>query len=191
MRVLNKLSDIVNFLVENVVAILMGMMTVVVFLQVIFRIISGSLPWSEELARYMMIFMVYMGASVGVKKNNHIAIEFVVGLLPGKSRKAVEVIADILALICFAIIIYFGLKVVKVTMMQKSPVLRVKMGYVYLSLVIGGILMCLQTVVNMINSIIAIATGKTDEVEGPAIIGAEIKAADPDAEKSDAKGGNE
>ena len=76
MRVLNILSDVVNFLVEHVIAILMGLMTIVVFLQVVFRLISGSLPWSEELARYMMIFMVYLGASVGVKKKNHIAIEF-------------------------------------------------------------------------------------------------------------------
>lgn len=172
MRVLDKISGIVNFLVENVVAILMGLMTVVVFLQVLFRITSGSLPWSEELARYMMIFMVYMGASVGVKNNNHIAVEFVVGLLPKRGKAAAEVIADLLMLICFVIIIYFGLKVVKVTMMQKSPVLRVKMGYVYMSLVAGGILMCLQTLVNLVHSAAALITGKydLDVADEPAII---------------------
>ena len=171
MRILNKLSDIVNFLVEHVVAVLMGLMTVVVFLQVVFRLISGSLPWSEELARYVMIFMVYLGASVGVKMKNHIAVEFVVNQLPGKWRMVVEILADILMLICFAVIIHFGLSVVRVTMMQKSPVLRVKMGYVYFSIVLGGILMCLQTVVNLISSLHNLITGQTDRVVTPSVIG--------------------
>jgi TRAP-type C4-dicarboxylate transport system permease small subunit len=174
MRILNKLSDIVNFLVEHVVAVLMGLMTVVVFLQVVFRLISGSLPWSEELARYVMIFMVYLGASVGVKMKNHIAVEFVVNQLPGKWRTVVEILADILMLICFAVIIHFGLSVVRVTMMQKSPVLRVKMGYVYFSIVLGGILMALQTVVNLISSVHNLLTGQTDSVVTPSVVGIDV-----------------
>ena len=185
MSVLNKLSDFINFLVENIVAILMGLMTVVVFLQVIFRVAAGSLPWSEELARYMMIFMVYMGASVGIKNKNHIAVEFIVGMLPGKGRTAADIIADILMLVCFAIIIYFGLKVVNVTLMQKSPVLRLKMGYVYFSLVLGGILMCLQTVVNLVASVKHLVTGEYDSMEPPSVIGTEVK------NEKEEKGGNE
>ncbi|MDO4960499.1 MAG: TRAP transporter small permease [Eubacteriales bacterium] len=171
MRVIDKISDIVNLIAENVVAILMGLMTVVVFMQVVFRAISGSLPWSEELARYMMIFMVYIGASVGVKRQNHIAVEFVMSLLPGKGRTIADIIADLLTLICFAVIIFFGMKVVKVTMMQKSPVLRVKMGYIYFSLVLGGILMSLQTIINLLHSIINLISGKDDAKESPAIVG--------------------
>ena len=178
MRVLNKLSDIVNFLVEHVVAILMGLMTVVVFLQVIFRLISGSLPWSEELARYMMIFMVYLGASVGVKKKNHIAIEFVANRLAGKGRTVVDIISDLLMLVAFAVIIHFGLNVVRVTMMQKSPVLRVRMGYMYFSIVLGGILMCLQTVVNLISSVRNLVTGQADRIEAPSVIGVDVGAAE-------------
>lgn len=178
MRVLNKLSDIVNFLVEHVIAILMGLMTVVVFLQVVFRLISGSLPWSEELARYMMIFMVYLGASVGVKKKNHIAIEFVANQLPGKGRTVVDIISDLLMLVVFAVIIHFGLNVVRVTMMQKSPVLRVKMGYMYFSIVLGGILMCLQTVVNLITSVRNLATGQADSIDAPSVVGVDVGAAE-------------
>lgn len=174
MRVLNKIGEIVNFLVEHVIAILMGLMTIVVFLQVVFRLISGSLPWSEELARYMMIYMVYLGASVGVRMKNHIAVEFVANQLPGKGRTIVDIIADILMLICFAVIIHFGLNVVEVTMMQKSPVLRIKMGYIYFSVVLGGILMCLQTVVNLVASVRNLITGQTDRVEGPAVIGVDV-----------------
>ena len=149
MGVLNKLSDIVNTLVEYVVAILMGLMTIVVFVQVIFRLAAGSLPWSEELARYMMIYLVYLGASVGVKYGNHIAVEFLSNIL--------EVLVDLLMLLCFAVIIYYGFKVVNVTMMQKSPAMQLKMGYIYFSLVLGGGLMFLQGTIDLIKTIARIA----------------------------------
>ena len=167
MRALNRISDITNIIVEHLVAILMGVMTVVVFMQVIFRLIAGSLPWSEELSRYVMIYMVYVGASAGVKHGTHIAIEFVVGLLPEKKKYIAEIIADILMLISFAIIIYFGIRVVKVTMMQKSPVLRLKMGYIYFALVLGGILMFFQGMVNLIGRVYALTTGKPMEKSEP------------------------
>jgi TRAP-type C4-dicarboxylate transport system permease small subunit len=121
-----------------------------------------------------MIFMVYMGASVGVKMKNHIAVEFVANQLPGKGRTIVDIISDILMLICFVVIIHFGMNVVRVTMMQKSPVLRIKMGYVYFSIVLGGILMCLQTVVNLVNSLHNLFTGQTDRVEAPSVIGIDV-----------------
>ena len=116
MGVLNKLSDIVNTLVEYVVAILMGLMTIVVFVQVIFRLAAGSLPW--------MIYLVYLGASVGVKYGNHIAVEFLSTMLPKKGQDILEVLVDLLMLLCFAVIIYYGFKVVNVTMMQKSPAMQ-------------------------------------------------------------------
>lgn len=157
MSALNKLSDIVNTVVEYVVAVLMGLMTIVVFVQVLFRLTSGSLPWSEELARYMMIYMVYLGASVGVKYANHIAVEFIAGMLPPKGRDILEILADLLMLFCFVIIIFFGMKVVNVTMMQKSPAMQLKMGYIYFSLVLGGGLMFLQGAIHLIKTIAHLA----------------------------------
>ena len=157
MGALNKISDVVNTIVEYVVAILMGLMTIVVFVQVLFRIFSGSLPWSEEAARYMMIYLVYLGASVGVKYGNHIAVEFIATILPKKGQDVLEVIVDLLSLFCFGVIIVYGMKIVDVTMMQRSPAMQLPMGYIYFSLVLGGALMFLQGLIDMIKTIARIA----------------------------------
>lgn len=165
MGVLNKFSNAVNTLVEYIVAILMGLMTIIVFVQVLFRLFAGSLPWSEELARYMMIYLVYMGASVGVKYGNHIAVEFLSTMLPKKGQEVLQIVVDLLSLACFAVIIFYGFKVVNITMMQKSPAMQVKMGYIYFSLVLGGGLMLFQCVVDLINTIGRLVIGKgADEV---------------------------
>ena len=62
---LNKISDGANKAAEYLVALLLAMMSVVVFVQVIGRWTRLSLPWSEEFARYAMIYMVYIGTSAG------------------------------------------------------------------------------------------------------------------------------
>ena len=160
MGVLNKISDVVNTLVEYIVAILMGLMVIVVFVQVLFRLFAGSLPWSEELARYMMIYLVYLGASVGVKYGNHIAVEFLATILPKKGQDVLEIIVDILCLACFVVIVIFGWKLVGVTMMQRSPAMQLPMGTIYFALVLGAALMFVQGLIDMIKTIVRVASGK-------------------------------
>lgn len=161
MRWLNKVSDVVNTVAEYFCAIALGVMSIVVFAQVIFRLTSGSLPWSEELARYLMIYMVYVGTSIGVKKSSHIAVEVVMDRCPAKVQKVVEILVYLLMMAAFVILCYYGLKIVDITMMQKSPAMQIKMGYVYMSMVLGGALMLLHCVNNMINSL----TGYKPEVK--------------------------
>ncbi len=85
MSFLRKMLDRVNSLAEYAVCALLAVMVVVVFLQVIFRfVIRSSLPWSEELARYLMVWIVFLGASIGVKRKSHIGVEAVVALLPDR-----------------------------------------------------------------------------------------------------------
>ena len=161
MRWLNKLSDVVNTIAEYFCAIALGIMSIVVFAQVAFRLTSGSLPWSEELARYLMIYMVYVGTSIGVKRNSHIAVEVVMDRCPAKVQKVVEILVYLLMMVAFVILCRYGFKIVLITMKQKSPAMQIKMGYVYISMVLGGALMMLHCVNNMINSF----TGYKPEVK--------------------------
>lgn len=161
MRWLNKLSDVVNTVAEYFCAIALGIMSVVVFAQVIFRLTAGSLPWSEELARYLMIYMVYVGTSIGIKRGTHIAVEVIMDRCPPSLQKVVEILVDLMMIAAFVILCYYGMKIVNITMMQKSPAMQIKMGYVYMSMVLGGALMLLHCVNNMINTI----TGYKPEVK--------------------------
>ena len=94
MSFFRKTLDRVNALAEYAVCALLAVMVVVVFLQVIFRfIIRSSLPWSEELSRYVMVWIVFLGASIGIKRKSHIGVEVVVDVagfdapLDGYSRQ--------------------------------------------------------------------------------------------------------
>lgn len=119
-------------------------MVVTVFLQVFFRyVVKASLPFSEELARYLMVWVVYIGASIGAKEGAHIGVEAIVNLFPTSLKKIIVIITGILSVIFCILIIWLGFKVVFYVMQsgQRSPSMEIPMFYAYLAVPVGGILM--------------------------------------------------
>jgi TRAP-type C4-dicarboxylate transport system permease small subunit len=158
MGFIKTLSDKLNKGTEIAIGILLAVMSVVIFMQVIYRyVFHASLPWSEELGRYILVYLTFLGASVAVKKNAHIGVEVIVKLLPRSISKVLEWVANALSLVFFVILIVYGSKVVKITMMQLSPAMHVKMGYIYIAVVIGAVLMVIHLIARL---------SQIDEVEG-------------------------
>lgn len=82
MELIHRTSELLNSLVEKTICLLLAGMTAVTFAQVVCRLIQGSLPWSEELSRYMMVYLTFLGLSVGVKRGVLINIEAFMNLFP-------------------------------------------------------------------------------------------------------------
>lgn len=73
MKVLKKLA--MNF-EAYLCAIAIAVMSVVVFVQVVFRfIVKSSLPWSEELSRYLQVYITFFGTAYGIQTGAHLGIE--------------------------------------------------------------------------------------------------------------------
>jgi hypothetical protein len=65
----------------------MAIMTVIVFIQVVMRyVFSNSLSWSEELARFIFLWLSWIGASYAVKERSHFRVEMFANMIKGKSR---------------------------------------------------------------------------------------------------------
>lgn len=158
MGLIKKISDKLNRGTEILIAILLAVMSIVIFMQVVYRyVFHASLPWSEELGRYILVYLTFLGASVAVKRNSHIGVEMVVKLLPRSIAKVLEWVANAISFVFFAILIVYGSKVVKITMTQLSPAMHVKMGYIYMAVVIGAVLMTMHLLARSF---------QIDEVEG-------------------------
>jgi len=121
-----------------------GGMTIIIFLQVIFRyVLKQSLPWSEELARYMFIWITFVGGMVAARRGQHIGMEMAQDALPKFMKKYAKAFASLLTSGFFGVIFYFCIKVWPKMMMQTSPALGLPMAYPYLGIITGCILMCL------------------------------------------------
>jgi TRAP-type C4-dicarboxylate transport system permease small subunit len=131
----------------------MALMTALVFCQVVMRYIFGnSLSWSEELARFIFMWLSWVGASYAVKERSHFRVEMFANLLRGRHRKRFELL--ILA-------VWFGFSVVlaglgtqlMIFLMetgQISAAMEIPMSWVYASVPAGCALMAIRLVVEIV-----------------------------------------
>jgi TRAP-type C4-dicarboxylate transport system permease small subunit len=109
-------------------------------------VFSNSLSWSEELARYIFLWQIWLGASYGVKTHRHIRIEIIKEKISTKANIILEIIITI---ICITFTIFLLLKGAQMTekvfrLNQLTAALRWPMGYPYLSVPVGAGLMTIR-----------------------------------------------
>ncbi len=149
MKSIEEISEKMSRIAERVVQVtLVGMvavMTVIIINQVFMRyLFLYSLSWSEEVARYLMIWVSFLGASLALKYGFHIGVEFVINRIPEKMRGWVNLTAKLGTLL---FLIYFtigGFRVSWAVRDQDSPALLFSMAYAYLSAPVGGLFMIIQ-----------------------------------------------
>ncbi|WP_216829146.1 TRAP transporter small permease [Alkalihalobacterium elongatum] len=126
---------------EEVFLVIFSMiMVVVIAMQVFMRyIMEASLAWSEELARYCFIWLVYLGISYGVKKQRHIKVDVMLLLLRDKGKIILNIVANLLFLGFALFVVYYGYDVASRLLAwgQRSPALQLPMGLVYMATPIG------------------------------------------------------
>lgn len=121
------------------------LLVVVVFLQVVFRYFFNSpLAWSEELARYVFIWLVYISAAVVLRDDSHMSMDFFVTRMSEKFRVFVDIMTKILISIFMIICIVQSITLIRITLPQISPSLSIPMGLIYLALPVSFVLMLLD-----------------------------------------------
>ena len=124
MKALEKVSSSVNRLVEYV---LFGMgfgMAVVVAAQVFSRyVLNHSIFWSEELARFLLVWLTFLGAGVVYRRGGHASLEIFYVLFPLKIQKITSIIIHLVAFIFFVVIIIYGWRFAYFVRLQISPAL--------------------------------------------------------------------
>ncbi len=139
------LSHGANRLVEWVMAALLAAMTLLVGVQIAGRFVFGySLLWSDELARFLLIWIAFLGMSIGVRRGAHPGIDSLVRALPPRGRRAALALALLLGLLFFAVMVVSGGVLVLRTWPQRSVALEIRMGIPYLAVPVSGFLMFLH-----------------------------------------------
>ena len=137
---IKKVDKIYTIVEDHMLALLMGLMALAIFSQIICRNFLGtSLPWSEELARYCMIWIGFFGIGAGLKENAHIGFEAIINLLPKRILYFVSLLTKVvIAALC---LIFFFLSLQLTINLygtgQKAPTLQIPIALVYMVIPIG------------------------------------------------------
>ena len=134
---------------EGILCILLIAIVGVTFIQVLFRyIFHFSLAWSEELARYLFLWLATLTAAYAFKKGSHFALRFLVDRLGERMQR---VISGVVVLIISAFLILFTWKAIEYTISmagQIAPSTGLSMSVPYSSGIVGGLLMLYYVIQN-------------------------------------------
>ena len=142
MKRICRLSDWINRCVQYIGFVQLSLMTLIIILQVFYRYVLGSsLSWSEESARFLFIWVVLLGASMGVKESFHVSVTLFKDMLPRRIKVTVDVLVNLLTGVVAAIMVVYGLSIAETVSIQLSPAVRISMFWVYLAIPVSGALM--------------------------------------------------
>ncbi len=144
-RALDRASEALSRTAERLLILLGIAMSVVVILQVFFRfVVYLPFPWSEELARYLMIWMGMVGSFVALRRGRHIGVNSLVECFPPVARRVAAIGLHLTLIAFLALIAREGLNLALFNAAQKSPAMMIPMIYPYLAIPAGAALMIVE-----------------------------------------------
>jgi TRAP-type transport system small permease protein len=125
-----------------VLVVLMAAMAALVIANVFARyVFNHSFVWAEELSRYMMVWVGFLGAGLVLRVGAHIAVEVFQDLVPARAAQVMRVIVLAVMVACLVAMLWLGIDYVRFAWGQETPVLNWNFGAVYLCIPIGAALM--------------------------------------------------
>jgi TRAP-type C4-dicarboxylate transport system permease small subunit len=123
-------------------------MGAIVFLQFFTRyVLNDSLAWTEEIARYALIWITFIGAAVVVRKNSHIAVEVLLHFLPAGSARVLLALVDLAKLLFIGLLAYFSVTIVERMQWQRMVIIDLPMSIVYGGVALGCFLMLMRQII--------------------------------------------
>lgn len=146
MEAFGRFTDNLNKVVLWVSIACFGVMTFCAGAQVLTRyLMSAPLEWTEEIARFMFIYVALLGSAICVKQMSHINMDLVLVRVSPKTQWAMKVFVAVASIVFFAIMSWSGVEITAATMAQYAPATDLPMGYVYASVPISGLLMLIYS----------------------------------------------
>jgi TRAP-type transport system small permease protein len=130
-----------------VAVVLFWALAAVVFTQFFTRYaLNNSASWTEEIARYLLIGVVFVGASIGVAKNNHIQVDLLYRYLPSALCRGLSRLVDVLRIVFFVAMIVTTVQMMLKMGSYQMTIVDLPMNIVYSVVLFGFITMALRSV---------------------------------------------
>jgi TRAP-type C4-dicarboxylate transport system permease small subunit len=149
---LARLRRVADFPIEDVLGVVITFAILVTMSTQIFLryVLNDSLIWSDELSRYLLIAMAFIGCATGVRKRCHIRIDAIDLFLPPRARHALALVVDGCVLFYLGYIVYASLGILQIFARQPSTALGVSMAVPYSVITIGFGLAALRMVLHYV-----------------------------------------
>lgn len=141
---LARINEVTGYVGKHAGWALIGLMTLVILLQVFFRYVLGNaLTWSEEVARFMMIWMTFLIAPVAYRHGVNVSLDFFASRITGRVNEILGIALNLLVILFLVIFFVECFGLIERGLKLKASTLSIKMAYIYMILPISFFLMFL------------------------------------------------
>jgi TRAP-type C4-dicarboxylate transport system permease small subunit len=140
--------DLSDYRIEDWVTLaFFWVMAIIVFLQFFTRYaLNNSIAWTEEIARYLLMCVGFLGGGLAVRKYSHIHVEFMYMYMPGWLARMFSPLVDVIRVVFFAYATILCWQVTKIMQTQPMVVIDWPMSIVYGICTLGLVLMTWRSV---------------------------------------------
>jgi TRAP-type C4-dicarboxylate transport system permease small subunit len=154
---ISDLSDNVGYRIEKIsggiCVFLYASMFIVAILGVFFRyIMTAPFQWTEELGRYLLIWMAFPTINIAQRKKEHISILFLVKRMPAPLAKATGYLVDLLIALFLITLLWYGYRMTMRTITMSST-LHISMAWIYMSIPVAAFLTLVQLFIDVLRRI--------------------------------------
>lgn len=180
---MNKWMDKLFKGIDCLTGILTGLMVLFVFLNVVLRTFFNSgLTWSEELSRYLFVYVTYIGAISAMRANAHLGVDTLISRVKPGLQMTLYVISQGLIAALMGILVHGSVKMVIQNVASKTAALGISYSVLYFAGIITGLSIAVMAIANIIyalrnpekiSEIVTMSTSDDDDIAADAKDGAE------------------
>ncbi|APX92725.1 C4-dicarboxylate ABC transporter permease [Halomonas sp. 1513] len=169
---LQRFERAVDAVIQPLVFAGMAALIATITLQIVSRVLFSAVGWTEEVSRFLLIWITFLGATLAFQRGRHIAVTFVVEALPRRLQRLARIAALLVALGFMIALVVIGYQYMHAQSFQRSASLRLSMTYIYAVIPLASALMSWYALVDLVEALVAppdaIDSGSPNAEEPPA-----------------------
>jgi TRAP-type C4-dicarboxylate transport system permease small subunit len=148
---LERTAHIIEQVVNRIAIVLFSVIFITMLLQIFFRyVLNAPLVWTEELCRYLFIWICFMGWTIALRQKSHIRINFFIERLPHSLRKIVTLVFQLLIFVFLIQLLRYGIAMTARSFSVPTITLYISWAYVYLAVPLSAAIMLFYSAVDII-----------------------------------------
>ena len=157
MEVIEKILNALCKIAGIFAAILLAIMTCLVFANVVTRyVIHYAIPWSEEISRFLQVWIVFIGAALVYKEDAHMGLDILVNVLPKQVRRVLAIVVDFGILYVSWLMFQGGMTLTKSQLTWHAPASGISYSWLYVVIVISQALMLIFCVTKIFYHVVSL-----------------------------------
>lgn len=153
---MKKLFHFIDHFEENLLFFLLPFMCIVIFISTFCRFTKLLIiPWGEELARYCMVWIIFLGIGAAAKHGEHFSVTAVTGALPKNIQNILTVVRSLILVGFNLFVAWYCIIIIQNQMMmqQVTPSLKWPMWVIYAAIPVGSLLMAIRYTIHSVHEI--------------------------------------